>query len=65
MAARRRRLKPGFATVRDIVSYLAGLTIIGYEVFVSERVDGTAIVVGMALIGLPPALGGQPPADPL
>jgi hypothetical protein len=48
----------GFATMRDLLSFLAGMGIIAHEVLVSETVDPYAIGVGVALTGLPIVFGG-------
>ena len=63
---RRRKMTSGFSTVRDLLSYLLGLAVIGYEVFAADKVDWGALLVGMGLMGLPLALGaGDPrPAEP-
>lgn len=50
------RFPSGFSTVRDLVSFLAGLTIIFNEVFLSVQVEPYALGVGIALAGLPLAL---------
>lgn len=51
----------GFNTVRDLLSYVLGLAVIGWEVFVADKVDWGALLVGMGLMGLPLALGSGDP----
>jgi hypothetical protein len=51
--APRRGLPSGFTTLRDIVSYLAGMVVIGHEVFFTATIEVYAIGVGLALLGLP------------
>lgn len=54
-----RRFVLGFASLRDVLSFLAGVTIIGHEVFFSHRVEVAILTVGVALAGLPVAFGAD------
>lgn len=49
----------GFSTIRDIVSFVAGLIIIGNEVFIQKTADPAVIAVGMAMTGLPLVFGAD------
>jgi hypothetical protein len=55
----RRRLPSGFSTLRDLLSFVVGMVIIGNEVFFSETVEPYAVGVGVALTGLPLVFGAQ------
>jgi hypothetical protein len=55
----RRGLPTGFATIRDLISFVAGMVIIANEVFFSETVEAYAIGVGVALTGLPLVFGAD------
>lgn len=48
-----RKLPTGFSTLRDVLSFLAGMTIIGFEVFFQPNVEPASIAVGLTLTGLP------------
>ena len=65
-AVRRRppRIKSGFATLRDLVSYGLGGTILVWEVFGPGDPNTVVILAGMALLGLPLALGGRTSSSP-
>ncbi len=54
-----RRIKSGFATVRDAVSYFVGLVIVGHEVFVASVAEPAVIAVGVSLLGLPIVFGAD------
>ncbi len=73
VAARKKaRMPSGFASIRDILSFVAGLCVIGNEVFLQDAVEIAILTVGVALCGLPVVFGadekrsnaGAPPADP-
>lgn len=53
------RLPTGFATVRDVIAFLAGMAIIVHEVFLSKKVDPAAVAVGVSLTGLPLVFGAD------
>lgn len=58
--ARRRSLMPsGFASVRDLLSFGAGVAIITHEVWWSGRVEVAILTVGVALAGLPVVFGAD------
>lgn len=56
-AQRRRGLRLGFTTVRDVLSYTAGMIVLGHEVFMVDQPSIPLLTLGMALVGLPTALG--------
>jgi hypothetical protein len=56
---RRFRLASGFATVRDLISFSAGMVIICHEVFFAHEVQAAAVGVGVALTGLPLVFGAD------
>lgn len=49
----RKPLPSGFATLRDVLSFLVGMAIIGFEVFLQPNVEPASIAVGLTLTGLP------------
>lgn len=53
------RLPSGFTTLRDLVSFVAGMAVLGNEVFLSATVEPYAVGVGIALTGLPLVLGAD------
>lgn len=55
----RRGLPSGFASIRDLICFVAGLIIIGNEVFFSSQIEAYAIGVGVALAGLPLVFGAD------
>lgn len=55
----RRGLPSGFASIRDLICFVAGLIIIGNEVFFSPVIEAYAIGVGVALLGLPLVFGAD------
>lgn len=63
----RARMPSGFSSIRDILSFIAGLAIISNEVFLSDKVEVAILTVGVALAGLPVVFGAdekrRPPAD--
>ena len=65
---RRRGLPSGFASIRDIVSFIAGVAVIAHEVWWSSGHPEVAILsVGVALAGLPVVFGAdekKPPPPP-
>ncbi len=52
-------MRSGFGTVRDLLSYIAGLVVIGHEVFWSETSEPAIIAVGVSLLGLPIVFGAD------
>lgn len=59
-ATEKKRLPPsGFATLRDAITFVAGMVVIGYEVFFSTEVDVMVLAVGLTLSGLPIAFGAD------
>jgi hypothetical protein len=59
VATPRKGLPSGFASVRDLICFVAGLIIIGNEVFFSQEIEAYAIGVGVALAGLPLVFGAD------
>lgn len=64
-----RMLPSGFSSIRDVLSFIAGIVIIGNEVFFQDAVEIALLTVGVALLGLPVVFGADekrnhPPADP-
>lgn len=57
--APRRGLPTGFATIRDVISFMLGVGIVVNEVFFSASVEAYAIGVGVALMGLPLVFGAD------
>jgi hypothetical protein len=55
-ATAKHRLPSGFSTLRDLITFIAGLAVILNEVFLSLTVEPYALGVGIALAGLPLAL---------
>jgi hypothetical protein len=55
----KRGLPSGFASIRDLICFIAGLIIIGNEVFFSPEIEAYAIGVGVALLGLPLVFGAD------
>jgi hypothetical protein len=53
------RLPSGFATLRDLISFIGGLAIIANEVFISASVEAYAVGVGVAMMGLPLVFGAD------
>lgn len=53
------RLPSGFATIRDVLAFGAGMAIIYNEVFRSKTVDAAAVAVGISLTGLPIVFGAD------
>jgi hypothetical protein len=49
----KQRMTTGFATLRDLVTFIAGLGIVLNEVFFSTSIEEVAVGVGFALMGLP------------
>jgi hypothetical protein len=54
-----KRLPTGFATIRDVLSFFAGMAIIGNEVFLQKSVEPASIAVGLTLTGLPLVFGAD------
>lgn len=55
-STRKPRFQSGFSTLRDLITFVAGLAVILNEVFLSATVQPYALGVGVALCGLPLAL---------
>jgi hypothetical protein len=55
----KRGLPSGFASIRDLICFVAGLVIIANEVFFSVAIEAYAIGVGVALLGLPLVFGAD------
>jgi hypothetical protein len=53
------RLPSGFTTIRDALTFLVGIIIIGYEVFVSTEVEIGVLAVGLTMTGLPVVFGAD------
>lgn len=53
------KIKSGFGTVRDLLSYIAGLAVIGHEVFFANQAEPSVIAVGVSLLGLPIVFGAD------
>lgn len=68
----RKRLPSGFATIRDALTFAAGMFIIGLEVLGSGDVEPAVLAVGLTMTGLPLVFGaderrrkgGDPPPPP-
>lgn len=52
-AATGTRMPSGFTTLRDLISFVAGLAIVVNEVAISATVEVYALGAGLALMGLP------------
>lgn len=52
-------LPSGFSTLRDALTFVAGIIIIGYEVFVSPEVEIGVLAVGLTMTGLPVVFGAD------
>lgn len=55
----RGRLPSGFATLRDVVTFVAGLGFVGNEVFISATAEPAIIAVGVTMMGLPLVFGAD------
>lgn len=53
------RLPSGFATIRDVLTFVAGMAIIVHEVWLSKELDPAAIAVGVTLAGVPLVFGAD------
>lgn len=56
---RRRLLPSGFGTLRDLLTFGAGMFIIGFEVFGSKTVEPIVLAVGLTMTGLPVVFGAD------
>lgn len=54
-----RGMPTGFATLRDVISFVLGVGVVVNEVFFSPSVEAYAIGVGVALMGLPLVFGAD------
>lgn len=52
-------LPTGFATLRDVLLFIAGMAIIVNEVFISAKVEPAAVGLGIALTGAPLVFGAD------
>lgn len=59
VAKAKRGLPSGFSSIRDLICFIAGLAIVGNEVFLSPEIAAGAIGVGVALLGLPLVFGAD------
>jgi hypothetical protein len=57
--AAKARFQTGFATLRDVLSFLVGVGITVHEVFLSSSVELYALTAGVALMGLPLVFGAD------
>lgn len=55
----RKRFGSGFATARDLITFIAGLAFVGNEVFVSATAEPAIIAVGVTMMGLPLVFGAD------
>lgn len=58
-AQRKAVFTSGFASARDLLTFVAGLAIIGNEVFISPTAEPSIVAVGVVMIGLPVAFGAD------
>lgn len=56
---RRRLLPSGFATIRDALTFAAGMVVIGVEVFGKGDVEPAVLAVGLTMTGLPLVFGAD------
>jgi hypothetical protein len=49
----------GFSSLRDLLSFVAGMVIVGNEVFFQQAVEVALLTVGVALLGLPVVFGAD------
>ena len=56
---KRRGLPSGFATLRDLGTFVIGMAIIVNEVFLSPKVEPAAVAIGLAMTGLPLVFGAD------
>jgi hypothetical protein len=54
---RKWRPTSGFTTVRDFISYAVGIGVIVHEVWFVPEIEMDALMLGIALTGLPLVLG--------
>lgn len=54
-----KRLPSGFTTLRDLVTFLAGLGFVGNEVFISNTAEPAIVAVGVTMMGLPLVFGAD------
>lgn len=55
----RRVLPSGFSTIRDVITFVAGLGFVCNEVFISESAEPAIIAVGVTMMGLPLVFGAD------
>lgn len=56
---RKRLLPSGFATLRDVITFAAGLGFVGNEVFISKTAEPAIVAVGVTMMGLPLVFGAD------
>ena len=56
---KRGRLPSGFSTVRDIITFVAGLGFVCNEVFISQTAEPAIVAVGVTMMGLPLVFGAD------
>lgn len=59
VAAEVRRFTTGFTSLRDVLSFIAGVVLIGHEVFFSKTIEVSVLTMGVALAGLPVVFGAD------
>lgn len=52
-------LPSGFATIRDLLTFAAGMVVIGVEVFGRGDVEPAVLAVGLTMTGLPLVFGAD------
>lgn len=52
-------LPSGFTTLRDLITFLAGLGFVFNEVFISPSAEPAIIAVGVTMMGLPLVFGAD------
>lgn len=55
----RGRLPSGFTTLRDLLTFVAGLGFVANEVFVSSTAEPAIVAVGVTMMGLPLVFGAD------
>ena len=53
------RLPSGFTTIRDIITFVAGLGFVVHEVFISDTAEPAVVAVGVTMMGLPLVFGAD------
>ena len=55
----KRLLPSGFQTLRDVITFVAGLGFVGNEVFISKTAEPAIVAVGVTMMGLPLVFGAD------